>query len=101
MKIYNKLVRDKIPNYIESQGGSCKTHIADANEFQQKLHEKLVEEATEFHDGPNIEELADLLEVFEAVKKLHGWTTADVEKVRLEKREKRGGFDQRIILEES
>jgi predicted house-cleaning noncanonical NTP pyrophosphatase (MazG superfamily) len=98
---YNKLVRDRIPEIIEAKGQTCKTHIAEEMEYAAKLKEKLQEEAAEFVKDDNIEELADLLEVVEAIKKLKGFDSAELEKVRLEKHEKRGGFEKRIILEES
>ncbi len=98
---YNKLVRDRIPEIIETKGQTCKTHIAEEIEYTTKLKEKLQEEAAEFAKDDNIEELADLMEVVEAIKKLKGFDSAELEKVRLEKHEKRGGFEKRIILEES
>ena len=45
-----------------------------------------------------IEELADLLELIYAVLPLHDSSMAELEKVRLDKREKRGGFDKRYYL---
>jgi len=42
------------------------------------------------------EELADVVEVVEALKKLHEYS--DVESIRQKKLEERGGFDKKIIL---
>lgn len=99
-KIYNKLVRDKIPQIIESTGQSCKTRILSEEEYQQKLDEKLTEELAEYQESKSPEELADLLEVMEAVAKTRGYSWEQLCAIRDAKREKRGGFDQRILLEE-
>lgn len=98
---YNKLVRDKIPEIIEAKGQTSKIHIADEKEYWDKLKEKLGEETQEFFKDENIEELADLMEVVEAIKKFKNIDSQTLENIRLEKLEKRGGFEKRIILEES
>lgn len=80
-------------------------HIADDAEYEEKLFAKLLEETHEVvveKDDEKLKaELADLLEVVEAIKKLKGFTTEEIEKIRLEKLFERGGFEKRIILEES
>lgn len=101
MTVYNKLVRDKIPEYIASKGGQAVTHIADEQEYWQKLKEKLAEEMTEFQEAESMEELADLLEVIEAICAFKGFRSDEVKHVQAKKRADRGGFEKRIILEES
>lgn len=66
VKIYNKLVRDRIPEIIESSGKSCTTEILSTEEYLRMIDAKLEEELTEYHTDQNIEELADLLEVIRA-----------------------------------
>ena len=59
---------------------------------------KLDEELTEYHADKNLEELADLLEVLYAAAIARGYTIDELEALRLKKREKRGGFDKKILL---
>jgi predicted house-cleaning noncanonical NTP pyrophosphatase (MazG superfamily) len=96
MTTYNKLVRDNIPEILDRKNIPYEKRIASDSEYKEELIKKLLEEATEFVETPTEEELADVVEVIEALKKLPGY--ADVEAVRLHKKEERGGFDMKIIL---
>lgn len=100
-KTYNKLVRDKIPEIIEASGNICRTRILSDEEYIKMLDEKLNEECAEYQADKNIEELADMLEVIYTIAKTKGTSIEELEKVRLEKSEKRGGFDERILLIET
>ena len=96
MKNYNKLVRDRIPEILDVKGVSYERRVASPEEYKAELIKKLAEETAEFAEESNPEELADILEVIEALKQLPEY--ADVEVVRLKKRTERGGFDGKIIL---
>ena len=98
---YNKLVRDKIPEIMESKGLVPVTHVASDEEYQQKLKAKLQEEVDEFFKDSNEEELADILEVTYALCDLYEINRSRLELLRKEKAEKRGGFRNRIILDET
>lgn len=98
---YNKLVRDKILEILESKGKPYKSHIADTAEYRTKLREKLTEELAEFDTDNNAEELADILEVVYALADELGSSREELEKLRQQKATERGGFSKRIILEES
>ena len=97
---YNKLVRDRIPEIIESSGKSCTTEILSAEDYLRMIDAKLDEELAEYHKDQNIEELADLVEVIHAATIARGYTLEDLERVRAEKATKRGGFEKRILLKE-
>jgi predicted house-cleaning noncanonical NTP pyrophosphatase (MazG superfamily) len=98
---YNKLVRDKIPNYIREKGGVPISHIADNEEYWAKLKEKLLEEFEEFKKDESKEEFADLLEVIDAIADYKGFDKKEIEVVRKQKADERGAFKERIILDES
>ncbi len=98
---YNKLVRDKIPEYIRSRGGVPVTHVANGAEYWEKLKEKLLEEIGEFQKDEIVEEFADILEVIDAVAEFKGFNAEEVKRVKEEKAEKRGRFNDKIILDES
>ena len=99
--IYHKLVRDLIPEHIAKRGGIAVTHIANETEYRQKLFEKLVEEAQEFLQDQNAEELADVLEVVDAIIAFHGFDGLEIDRVRQEKAKEKGKFEKRIILDEA
>jgi predicted house-cleaning noncanonical NTP pyrophosphatase (MazG superfamily) len=86
---------------LENKKIPYKSHLADSAEYTEKLYEKLIEEAQELAKDRNKEELADLLEVIEAVKKLNGWMSQEIEEIRLKKLQERGSFEEPVILEES
>ena len=69
VKVYNKLVRNRIPEIIESSGKACMTEILTNEAYLKMLDNKLDEELAEYHKDQNIEELADLLEVIRACRK--------------------------------
>ena len=98
---YNKLVRDKIPEIIKGKGETGKIHVAGDLEYWQKLKEKLQEEVDEFMTDESIEEVADILEVLDAIADFKKFDKTELQKVKKEKLEKRGGFKNKIILEES
>jgi predicted house-cleaning noncanonical NTP pyrophosphatase (MazG superfamily) len=97
---YDKLVRDKIPEYIKSKGLTPLTHIADQDEYRKKLMEKLTEEMNEFLEDESMEEFIDILEVMDAIEDIKGFKREDISKLKENKAKERGKFFKRIILEE-
>lgn len=95
---YHKLVRDRIPEIIEAAGKKCTTTILSDDEYLAILDEKLNEELAEYQESKSLEELADLLEVMHAVASARGSSFDQVESIRQDKAEKRGGFKKRILL---
>ncbi|APC47787.1 phosphoribosyl-ATP pyrophosphohydrolase [Virgibacillus halodenitrificans] len=102
MPTYHKLVRDRIPEIIHSTGKELKTEILNNTRYIEELKKKLNEEVTEYQEATTdeeaLEELADVLELMHALAQQHGATIDDVEKVRKDKAEKRGAFNEKIYL---
>jgi predicted house-cleaning noncanonical NTP pyrophosphatase (MazG superfamily) len=102
MPTYNKLVRDKIPQIIENTGKKFLTESLNDQDYIKYVKEKGYEELDEYCAAETneeaVEELADLLEVIQALAKHHGSSLEEVEAVRKEKAEKRGGFEEKIFL---
>ena len=96
---YGKLVRDRIIDIIKENGETPIYHTLSDEEYLKELHKKLLEEANEFIEADDKEELADLLEVVYAIAKHKNINMDEVEKIRVKKREKRGGFEDKIYLE--
>lgn len=99
MKVYNKLVRDKIPEIIEEDGKTCKTRILSDEDYIASLEAKLNEEVAEYQADKNIEEMADVLEVLQAICIARGYSLEELEAVRAKKANERGGFADKIFLE--
>ncbi|MBP1995821.1 nucleoside triphosphate pyrophosphohydrolase [Paenibacillus eucommiae] len=102
MPVYNKLVRDKIPQIIEANGKVFRTRVLSTEEYRSELQTKLREEAEEYFEAKNgleaLEEMADMLEVIRALAGVHGATWEQLEAIRVQKAEARGGFEDRVYL---
>ena len=97
--VYNKLVRDKIPEQINTADGrSCRYKILDNDEYIQELNKKLLEEAHEFIEEHSVEELGDLMEVIFSIMVAKNISIEQVEEKRKIKKDKKGGFQNKIYL---
>lgn len=104
-KVFNKLVRDKIPDIIKSNGENSITRVLEDEYYRKELYKKLLEETNEVIKSQNVEEtleeLADVLEVLKSIAELENKSLNDVIKIAEQKRLKRGGFEERIFLEKT
>lgn len=101
-RIYNKLVRDNIPEIIKGKGETPVTKILTKKEYKTELEKKLYEEYKEVIEScgkDRLEELADMIEVIINLAKLEKATLSDIIKIAEEKSRKRGSFEKRIFLE--
>lgn len=100
MKVYNKLIRDKIPEIIAKDNGkTCVTRIMSDDEYLESLNIKMQEELNEYLESGEVEELADLEEVLRAILDVKGISYDEFQKIRNEKALKRGAFKKKIFLE--
>ncbi|WP_202079101.1 nucleoside triphosphate pyrophosphohydrolase [Caldalkalibacillus salinus] len=104
MTIYNKLVRDRIPEIIRTQSKKISTQILDSKAYHSELRKKLKEEFDEYLNARSneeaLEELADIQELLRSLAESHGFSIDDLERVREEKANKKGEFKERIFLVE-
>lgn len=103
LKVFDKLVRDGIPEIIKSQGRIAFYHVAGSAEFIRALKAKLIEEASELKEAKTrkdiLEELVDVTQVCEDLMRFFKITNEELHKKRIAKKKKKGGFDKRLILE--
>ena len=103
VRVYDKLVRDNIPEIIKKNDDVPYTRILSDEEYRRELIWKLKEECNEVEQATTkeqlIEELADVLEVLKALAKLEGKSIADIIEVAQEKHLTRGGFEKKVYLE--
>lgn len=102
MQVFNKLVRDRIPEIIRANGETPVVRVLDDREYLIELIKKLAEEQQELLTAQTAEqqlqELADMYEIVLALaRKLH--SVEQLEIVRAQKAAERGAFDQKIFLE--
>lgn len=96
---YNKLVRDKIPEIIERNGQTPVTHTLGDEAFLAALDAKLSEEVAEYRENPSMEEIADILEVLEAIVAMRNYPQAELRRKKNAKMVKNGSYTSRIFLE--
>ena len=99
MKIYNKLVRDKIPEIIAKDNRKPITTILNNEEYIIELNRKIQEEVKEYLENEEVEELADIVEVIYEILNAKNISIEEFESIRKEKVKKIGAFKERIFLE--
>jgi predicted house-cleaning noncanonical NTP pyrophosphatase (MazG superfamily) len=97
-KLYNKAIRDKIPEIIEDKGEQCEVRRLTDTEFLPELEKKLHEELAEYEQNKSPEELADILEVVYRIGELRGISREKMETIRKKKVEERGTFQENLFL---
>jgi predicted house-cleaning noncanonical NTP pyrophosphatase (MazG superfamily) len=96
--IYNKAIRDKIPELIENSGKRGIVKQLSDEEFLPELEKKLNEEVNEYLSSMDIEELVDIIEIVNRILELRNVSRKDFDSIRLEKMKNRGVFDSNYFL---
>lgn len=100
IKVYNKLVRDNIPEICRSNNQTAVTEILDDSSYKTALKNKLNEEVNEYLESGDAQELADILEVVEALADTDNKTFSDIMDIKSRKLKKNGAFKKRLFLKE-
>ncbi|WP_407314296.1 DUF429 domain-containing protein [Desulfosporosinus sp. SB140] len=100
IKVYNKLIRDKIPQIIEDNGKKAIIEKVSGQEYLDLLSAKLGEELQEYLDSQSVEELANLVEVIYAILDYKGVSRQEFEDIREGKVEERSAFRDKLMLRE-
>lgn len=102
-KLYDKLVRDNIPNIIKNNGGEPVYRELEQAEYWDYLLKKDEEELLEVKEAKSLSdrkmELADKLEIIRAMAEFSGFSLQDIIEESDRKKEKNGGFQKRLLLE--
>ena len=102
MKVYNKLVRDKIPQIIQNEGKVVYYSMLDGENLRKMLKVKLIEESRDVSKAMTkeemINELADVSEVIEAIYEVFGIEEIDVDLVKNKKIQEKGAFKSGAYL---
>lgn len=101
MKVYDKLVRDRIPEIIESSGNKCEIEVVSDEVALEYLYKKLNEEVSELLEDKNLDEIADVMEILFAIGAKYGYSEEDILDRRNEKKYVRGGFEDNLILKKT
>lgn len=102
--IYNKLVRDNIPEIIKAENKEPIIKILNDEDFIVELFKKLEEESEELIQakGNNSEmekEIGDIYEVIDAIIDYYNLDKEAINKLKQERKIKRGGFAKKIFLQ--
>ncbi|MBO5182899.1 MAG: nucleoside triphosphate pyrophosphohydrolase [Bacilli bacterium] len=102
-RIYNKLVRDNIPDICRANGEEPFIRILSDKEYWKYLLKKDQEELDEVATAESLDErkkeLADKLELIRAMAEFSGFSLSEIKEEADRKKQKNGGFEKRLLLE--
>lgn len=96
----DKLIRDLVPDIMRSRGVIVFERTMEQDEYIKRLKDKLLEETHEIIEAKTpeelLEEFADVFEVIHALVKEYNLSMEQIEAKRWAKKQKDGGFSNRI-----
>lgn len=95
---YRKLVRDNIPDICINANQVPKYRVLDDKNYEKALCKKLKEETREFLLSKDKTELADILEVVEALASTQGISFDELLEIKQAKADKNGKFEKKYFL---
>ena len=104
MRIFKKLIRDKMPEIMALKGAPIQTRVLENDaEFIAALENKLLEEVQELRnkENPARVQIAYMQEILDALMKAYKLLPEEIAAERKQKMEERGGFEKRLFLEKS
>lgn len=98
IRVYNKAIRDKIPEIIIESGSEPTIEILSDDDFLTELEKKLDEEIKEYKESKKVEELCDLIEIAYRIAELRGVSKDSFDQIRKDKNAERGKFKENLFL---
>lgn len=98
IRVYNKAIRDRIPEIIVESGSEPTIEILSDEEFLKELEKKLEEEIKEYKESKKVEELCDLIEIAHRIAELQGVSNETLDQMRKKKNIERGYFKENFYL---
>ena len=98
-KIYQKLVRDRIPEIIEKDGKEFSVYQVKGGRLKDYAMQKLQEEVMEFIENPCAKEAADIMEIMNFICHRQGIREQAILSEATAKRIRKGAFEMGFILD--
>lgn len=98
MESFGKLVRDNVPQILENQGNKCDVDTLNKDHALEYLYIKLQETIFDLVDTEDLDELADILEIVYTIGGKYGYSSEDIIKRMIEKKEEYGSFEKNLLL---
>lgn len=103
MRIFKKLIRDKMPEIMKAQGKELVVRVLENEEFKEALRRKVIEEVSELKDAKTNEEAMDkiayLYEIADALGDAYGFSKSEIKELKEKTHQARGGFEKKLFLE--